>query len=139
MQGTDWFAGRLVELSTAECHELLEAREVARVAWCTGEGPVVLPVNCRVQGDTAWIRTSPYTRLAREVADQHVALQVDDIDDFNRSGWSVLARGRAEILSAPDARAVLGSVIPEPWVEGNRTLVVRIEIEQLSGRRLMAT
>lgn len=139
MDGTNWFGGRLVELAPDECQELLEAVDVARVAWCTSEGPVVLPVNFVARDGTIWIRTSPYTRLGREVQGELVAVQVDEADEYTRSGWSVLAQGRAEVLSAPEAKADPGWSVPEPWAGGPRTLVIRIEVERLSGRRLMAT
>ena len=47
-----WFAGHLRELSRDECLELLATKTVGRVAYCTPDGPEVLPLNYVVEGDT---------------------------------------------------------------------------------------
>src|SRR3712207_8736239 len=51
--------------------------------------------NYGMDGETIVIRTSPGTKLS---ATQHanVTFEVDEIDQFARSGWSVLVRGLAD-------------------------------------------
>ena len=130
-----WYPGHLHDLSDAECRELLAETRLGRVAWCEDGAPVVLPVNYRFDGEHIVFRTSPHSALARNFQAGPKAFQIDDHDDFQQSGWSVLVRGASEILAydelpEPDER-------PEPWVAGTRTVHVRIAVEELSGRRVV--
>ncbi len=133
-----WFPGRLHELAPDECLELLATRSVGRVAYCDADGPVMLPVNYVVSGTGVMFRTSPHTPLAQHLASGAASFEVDEIDDFTQSGWSVLVRGTAsyveadELPGSEDAR-------PAPWVGGVRTLHVRIAARSITGRRLVAS
>lgn len=127
--------GRLVELSTEECLTLLDASAVGRVAWCTREGPVVVPVNYVRLEDAVWISTSAYSALSRQADGTTLALEIDEIDASVSSGWSVLVRGRAERHSGDQVPADLAR--PLAWPAGQHPVVVRIEVNELSGRRLL--
>ncbi len=129
-----WHPGHLRELDQDECRELLAAHSVGRVAWCEQDGPVVLPVNYTVVESAVIFRTSPHSELARRFLTGPASFQVDEFDDFTQSGWSVLARGRAELippdeLPDPDDRS-------EPWAEGTRNIYVRITPHTITGRRV---
>lgn len=130
-----WTAGRLIELTTEECWELLASRPVGRVAYDDGAGPVVLPVNHQVHDGTVRFRTAPHSTLAHRVHDHRVAFEIDDVEEFHSSGWSVLVRGRATLVD-PDLRGD-GDEGPTPWVEGNRPLIVEITPTEVTGRRLI--
>ena len=132
-----WWSGRVMELTTRECWELLEARKVGRVGWNEPEGPEVIPVNYVVRDGAIVFRTTAGSRLAETVAREPLSFQVDDVDEFNQSGWSVLARGRAEFVTADLHPVDLDD--PVPWPEGDRQLRVRVAPEQLTGRRLLAS
>lgn len=132
-----WWGGRLLDLPEYECWELLSAVHVGRVAWCQGGAPVVLPVNIVVHEEAVWFRTMADSGMARHADQGHLAIQVDDVDEFNRSGWSVLVRGQGELVTyglGPDS---LGE--PEPWPEGTRSRLVRVVPTIVTGRRLLAT
>ena len=91
-----WFPSHLKELDKAECLELLASHQVGRVAYCDDLGPVVLPVNYVVGNvRTVLLRVSPHSTLARNLRSAPASFEVDDFDDFNQSGWSVLVRGDA--------------------------------------------
>ena len=130
-----WTGGRLIELTTQECWELLASRPVGRIAYDDGEGPVVLPVNHLVCDRTIRFRTAPHSTLARHVHGHRVAFQLDDVEEFHTSGWSVLVRGRASLADI-DLRGG-GDDAPMPWVEGNRPLIVEITPSEVTGRRLL--
>lgn len=135
-QAMSWGEGRLVELDPEECWSLLAARSVGRIAFEDGHGPCVLPVN-HVAGDgKIRFKTSPYGVLAGAIDGQRVAFEVDDVDDFHSSGWSVLMRGRATLLEASTWGAADD---PAPWPEGQHPLLVEIEPTEVSGRRLMGS
>lgn len=132
-----WNGGRLVEMTTEECWELLVSRPVGRVAYADADGPVVLPVNHSVTDQVIRFRTSPLSELARHVDGQRVGFQVDGTDDSHESGWSVLVRGRAALADVDLHER--GGGRPTSWVGGNRLLVVEIKPDQVTGRRLLAT
>ena len=130
-----WFPSHLKELDKAECLELLASHQVGRVAYCDDLGPVVLPVTYVVDVDTVLFRVSPHSTLARNLRSAPASFEVDDFDDFNQSGWSVLVRG--------DAAYVDGAELPGeddrpiPWAEGQRMFHIRITPHDITGRRLL--
>lgn len=130
-----WFPSHLSEIDRAECLELLAAHEVGRVAYCDDAGPVVLPVNYAWDADGVLIQVSPRSDLARHLRDAPAAFQLDDHDEFNQSGWSVLVRGRASYVEPADLPT--GDAGPHAWAEGERTLHLRIVPREITGRRLL--
>jgi len=135
MSTETWFQGHLSELSEDECLELAATKAVGRIAYTGPQGPEVIPVNFLLREGTVLIRTSPHGALGRLVHHGVAAFQVDDIDDFTQSGWSVLLRGRVEPvtsdeLPAEDARPVV-------WPEGQRSLHLRLTPSTVTGRRLL--
>jgi len=58
-----------------------------------------------------------------------------EVDDYEASGWSVLAVGRAETADDADMTLKVKAAHLEPYVEGARTALVRIEPTFISGRR----
>lgn len=124
---------QLQTLSDERCLELLGQAETARVAWCTARGPVVIPVNIRLDGTRVLIRTSAGSALAERVDVERVAVQVDDVDAASRRGWSVLARGVAHVHLRPAREED-----PEPWPAGPHSALVEVAIDELSGRWLPA-
>jgi nitroimidazol reductase NimA-like FMN-containing flavoprotein (pyridoxamine 5'-phosphate oxidase superfamily) len=132
---THWFKGHLRDASRKECFEFLESQQVGRVVFDDPDGPVALPVNFTVHDEGVVIATSPTSSLSRYAPGHVVGFEVDEIDEFNESGWSVLLRGVASVLAEgridDDDR-------PNPWVEGDRTLLIRISCLQVSGRYLLS-
>jgi nitroimidazol reductase NimA-like FMN-containing flavoprotein (pyridoxamine 5'-phosphate oxidase superfamily) len=131
-----WFQGRLTELAEAECLELLATRQVGRLAYCDQDGPLAVPVNYVVHDGMVLFRTSPHTSLGQHARSAAVAFEVDEIDDFSQSGWSVLVRGPAEYVD-PDDLPTGRNSRPVPWPQGVRTLHVRIRPLSITGRRLL--
>jgi nitroimidazol reductase NimA-like FMN-containing flavoprotein (pyridoxamine 5'-phosphate oxidase superfamily) len=131
---SSWTSGRLRELDISECLELAATRSVGRVAFCTDDGPVVLPVNYVVDELGVVFRTSPHNSIARWAQNRRVAFQVDEIDDFTQSGWSVLVSGTAEVIDEPSA--LPADARPLSWAEGTRSLFVRVPARTVTGRRL---
>jgi nitroimidazol reductase NimA-like FMN-containing flavoprotein (pyridoxamine 5'-phosphate oxidase superfamily) len=131
-----WFPGRLTEMPAGECRDLMGSTSVGRVALVDEDGPVVLPVNYVLDGDTVLFRTSPANSIARHLDDSSVAFEVDEFDDYTQSGWSVLVRGVAS-FEETDELARDERPRPVPWVDGVRTLLVRITPTSISGRRLL--
>ena len=121
--------GRLVELDEEACWALLGAHSVARVAWCAGGAPHVVPVTYGLAEGRLWVRSSPWSALVRESRGHAVAVEVDEVDEATRSGASVVVEGRA--------RAGIGPGPVEPWPEGNRPVLLSIDPARVTGRRLL--
>ena len=130
-----WFPGHLRELDPAGCLELLAGRSVGRVAYCDDLGPVVLPVNYRLDQGTILIQVAPHSILARHLRDASASFQVDEFDEYTQSGWSVLLRGDATYVDRVDLPT--DEERPHAWAEGQRTLYVRLTPHDITGRRLL--
>ena len=133
MQSESPIHGRLFELSPDECWERAGSRPVGRLAWTGPHGrPTVIPVNFTVVDGSVHIRTAAYSQAARECDDSPVAFEIDTFDEAERSGWSVLMRGHAHL----DFASPPGDHDPEVWADGTRTLQLRIEVEEITGRQI---
>jgi hypothetical protein len=113
-----------------ECLRLISEVSVGRLAVALPhQSPLVIPVNYVVSGDAVLFRSDPGSKLDA-LRTSAVSFQVDQIDPFRHTGWSVLLRGFAHLVSA-------GSVELEPWAAGDKANWVRIHVEEISGRRLV--
>jgi len=126
--------GQLRELSRSECLGLLATKVVGRLAYTGADGPEVVPVNFVIQHDTVLFATSPHSMLGQQLRLDVAAFQVDDIDDDNQSGWSVLLRGRVEPVETDDLPPA--EARPHPWAAGQRPLHLRLIPRTITGRRL---
>lgn len=129
-----WFPSHVRDMSLDECQSLLEDSRVGRIAFTDAEGPVVFPVNYVIVEGGVLVATSPYSSLARNATSAPVALEVDGIDEFTESGWSVLVRGQTSVVERQELSDV---ELPQPWAEGIRSLILKISISEISGRRLI--
>ena len=127
------------ELSLSECEALLRAGVAGRVALSTPTGPQIVPVNYSVVDGDVIVRTSPYSLLGTHGRDATLAFEVDQFDHHRQRGWSVVLRGRADVVSDPDELDhVRRTWEPHPWANGVRSLYVRIPGTELTGRQLGA-
>jgi uncharacterized protein len=128
------------ELTQAECRELLSAGLVGRVALSTPVGPHIVPVNFALVDDSLVLRTTPYSVLGSHARGSMLALEIDQFDYERQRGWSVVARGRAEIVtSADELEHIRKAWEPHAWAAGQRNLYLRVRWSELSGRRLGAS
>lgn len=128
--------GTMEELGERECWDLLAAKFVGRIAYLGAAGPLILPVNYAINDDTVLFRTAPYNSLAAAMRDTAVAFEVDDIDEYLQSGWSVLIQGHATYVDEDEDLTHQRFNRPEPWAAGVRTLYIRITPRAITGRRL---
>jgi nitroimidazol reductase NimA-like FMN-containing flavoprotein (pyridoxamine 5'-phosphate oxidase superfamily) len=124
-------------LSERQCRDLLTTSDLARVAWQTADGPQVLPVTYVCYGDTFVFRTSPYGPLSEMIEPTDVALEVDDLDQQRRSGWSVVVQGSAAAVAEPAEMVHLWTVAGlVPWAPGIRNVFIQVTPRRISGRML---
>ncbi|WP_392543533.1 pyridoxamine 5'-phosphate oxidase family protein [Oryzobacter telluris] len=125
----------VTELTTEACWELLHEQELGRLAFHLADEVHLVPVNYAVDHDRRLVlRTAEGSTLLGLTMDADVAFEVDEVtDDVARS---VVIRGRAHELHGAEADAV--DQLPlRPWVDGVRSTVVAIEVDELSGRRFV--
>lgn len=123
------------ELPYETCLRLLASHEVGRVAACTAEGPRIVPVNYTVVDDTVVFRTTPYSLLGMRAWSARLAFEIDEFDREQRSGWSVVAIGRGEVIEDnAELRRIQSGPNPVPWAGGQRWLYVRLAWADLTGR-----
>ena len=98
--------------------------------------PAVYPVNYWFDGESIFIRTDGDSVLADlALKDEVIAFEVDEIDPFEHSGWSVLATGRVRDVDSDDITSGLDpSMIPR-FAPGGEN-VIAITPAFLSGRRV---
>jgi uncharacterized protein len=126
--------GSLVELSEADCKELLAQHTAGRVGFMAGDGPQILPVTYQYRNGSVIFRTSPVGPLAGLVRRTSVAFEIDSIDEQHKSGWSVLVLGFAEALAHDHLLASVWETGPVPWADGVRNLFIEIKPRKISGR-----
>jgi nitroimidazol reductase NimA-like FMN-containing flavoprotein (pyridoxamine 5'-phosphate oxidase superfamily) len=130
--------GRIEVLEVSECRRLLVTSNVGRLGYATPDEQRIVPLNYVVFDEHLVFRTSSENDIARFVPGRPVAFEVDDMDGFLQSGWSVLACGTADELPRESLRAMDVGETPEPWAEGVRPLYLRIPLTRLTGRRVQA-
>jgi nitroimidazol reductase NimA-like FMN-containing flavoprotein (pyridoxamine 5'-phosphate oxidase superfamily) len=130
---------RIVELDAERCHTLIAGvgSGLGRVAFADGgdpNWPVVLPVNFVALDGAIYFRTFEGSKLYAALRRQRVAFEVDAIEPTWRSGWSVLALGRLDIVRDPDIAAAVDAVLTS-WAAGGEQLV-GMTVEDVSGREV---
>ena len=124
-------------LSEAQCHQFLEAGEVGRIGLSIGSTPAIFPVNYRVIDGDIVFRTAAGAKLTAAASGAVVAFEVDEYDTERKTGWSVLAVGRAEVVHDLTTTFQVIDAQLEPFADGDRTAIVRIEPTFISGRRIL--
>ena len=123
-------------LDRAECLRLLAGSILGRIAVTIGALPVILPVNFLLDGDRILIRTGTGTKLEAATRDAVVAFEVDDVEPFSHSGWSVCVTGRAMELRDQDDVARVASLPLPHWAPKGTEHVVAVSVDLVTGRRL---
>jgi nitroimidazol reductase NimA-like FMN-containing flavoprotein (pyridoxamine 5'-phosphate oxidase superfamily) len=125
----------MAELDAPQCWALLRSAEVGRLAISIMNRPDIFPVNFIVDGGSVVFRTAEGTKLAGAVLNDAVAFEVDGYDAGSGDAWSVVIKGPAveiermqELFDAMDMPLF-------PWHAAPKQRFVRIEPEELSGRR----
>lgn len=130
----------MTELSEEQCLELLGTTTVGRIGFVDDDRTLIIPVNFLVDGRDIVIRTDPGGPLsALPSSPVLVAFEIDHHEALAASGWSVLMNGRVSTVSEQQLRSIPGASTRLPWAEGDRSLVLRLTPESISGRRVRRT
>jgi nitroimidazol reductase NimA-like FMN-containing flavoprotein (pyridoxamine 5'-phosphate oxidase superfamily) len=128
------------ELRPDDCRRLIMNGGVGRVAFQSASGQHIVPVNFQLDGDSVVFRTRPDTELGRVAPVPEAAFEVDELDVDAQSGWSVVAKGRIDVIPDDFETAAIRffGKDPRPWASGARRLYLRLTWRELTGRELAA-
>ena len=127
---SDISAAQLDEITPGECLRLIATIGVGRVAIGRGaHPPLVVPVNFVVDHDTIVFRSDAGAKLAH--LNRAMSFQVDFVDHYHRSGWSVLVCGTVHEVDATEVEHLSLT----PWV-GGRGRWLRVVPVSMSGRTI---
>jgi nitroimidazol reductase NimA-like FMN-containing flavoprotein (pyridoxamine 5'-phosphate oxidase superfamily) len=130
---TDRFG--MTMLDTDTCWDLVGQADVGRLAVSIAEHPDIFPVNFVVDHGTVVFRTAEGTKLAGAVLGRAVAFEVDGYEPAAGDAWSVVIKGRArELERMQDVFDALDLPL-FPWHASPKHRFVRIEPDEVSGRR----
>jgi nitroimidazol reductase NimA-like FMN-containing flavoprotein (pyridoxamine 5'-phosphate oxidase superfamily) len=125
-------------IDAAGCERLLTAVRFGRLAVVDDGRPAVVVLNHSCDSGDVMFRTSDDSRLARLTArDRGVpaVFEVDSASPQGRQGWSVIATGvlvrEGDADRCERARGRIGT-----WAGGDRDLVLRLDVHEVSGRRV---
>jgi nitroimidazol reductase NimA-like FMN-containing flavoprotein (pyridoxamine 5'-phosphate oxidase superfamily) len=124
------------ELTRGECLALLPTAPFGRLVFVDGAMPAVIPVSFLLDHAGIVLRTAAGSSIDRIADGSRVAVQADDVDVARRTGWSVTVVGRARTPRDAVELERLAALPLQPWVTGERTAFVVVEVDVLTGRRI---
>jgi nitroimidazol reductase NimA-like FMN-containing flavoprotein (pyridoxamine 5'-phosphate oxidase superfamily) len=123
----------LVDLSREDCLRRLAAFSVGRLAVSLpGEPPLVLPVNYVLDDEVVVFRSDLGHKLFVLRDHTEASFQIDEIDPFHRTGWSVLVQGHA-YEAVPSE---VGHLRLRPWAGGRKERWIRLVPARITGRTI---
>jgi nitroimidazol reductase NimA-like FMN-containing flavoprotein (pyridoxamine 5'-phosphate oxidase superfamily) len=118
------------------CLQLVEAVPFGRLATVEVGRPILVVVNHIVDEGDIFIRTRREARLARLTESGRVVHAVYEVDSgfpAGQSGWSVMATGVLQREHRESRAARLRSRLTA-WAQGERDVVLHLEVQELTGR-----
>ena len=132
----------LEQLSEEESLRLAAGAVVGRIGFTGRYGPVVLPVNFKLIDGAVVFRTDGESALDQDLrtgitdAEYRVAFEIDQIDESERTGWSVMVQGAAHYLEDQGERAAAAAAGTDPWPGGDKDVYISIRPVHVTGRRI---
>jgi hypothetical protein len=136
MKSTSGRTDVLEVLDEHRCLEYLHGATLGRVAFASGDGLDIFPVNYACDGSIVIYRTAAGTRLARTPREQ-VSFETDGWDEDSKMGWSVVVKGVALDVTEgadPYSRSLRQRNVV-PLAPGRRARWIAIYPKQITGRR----
>ena len=131
----------LEQLSEEESLRLAAGAVVGRIGFTGRYGPVVLPVNFKMIDGAVVFRTDGKSSLDEDLrtgitdAEYRVAFEIDQIDETESTGWSVMIQGAAHYLEEQEERTAAAAGI-DPWAGGDKDVYISIRPALVTGRRI---
>jgi nitroimidazol reductase NimA-like FMN-containing flavoprotein (pyridoxamine 5'-phosphate oxidase superfamily) len=127
-------------LTEHQCLELLQSKDLGRIAFVAGGEIEVFPVNYASDGAVVVFRTAPGTKLDLATSGR-VTFEVDDWDADAKVGWSVALKGAAQEVTrgADPFASTLRARKVVPLAPGEREHWVAVYPSEITGRRFRRT
>jgi len=125
-------------LAEQECLDLLSSVPLGRLVFTRGGLPVIRLVNFVVDDRTLLFATADGDKYRAAERGDVVAFEVDDVDLERHLGWTVTAAGHLSVIDPDEAALILAAVPVRPWAPNRDRHLIRLAIEVLEGRRLVA-
>lgn len=122
-------------LDPSACWALLRSTDVGRLAVTTTAGPDIFPVNFAVDRGSLVFRTARGSKLTAVTDQPAVAFEVDGYDEGAGEVWSVVVKGRAELVRGFVDLLDTSGLPLYPWEAESKAQFVRVVAEDVSGRR----
>ena len=98
------------------CLRLLASVPVGRIGFFADGELVILPVNHLINGQDVVFRAGAGSKLSAAENGDVVVFEADSYDDLDRSGWSVVVNGSAEVIDDDTETGRLSSLGLHPWI-----------------------
>ncbi|MDH3680121.1 MAG: pyridoxamine 5'-phosphate oxidase family protein [Acidimicrobiia bacterium] len=122
-------------LSDEQCVALLESTPIGRIGFLAGDQPLVMPVNYAWEDSSVVFRSLEGQKQAAAAEGQNVCFEVDHWDAAERTGWSILVKGRAREVTGWAEKEALEQIGLVPWAHDTwRPMWIRIEPTEITGR-----
>ena len=128
----------LSTIPAERCLPLLEAVPFGRLATVDMGRPFLVVLNHVVEHGDLYVRTRPDARLARLTEGGrvvHAIYEVDSAFPMGEQGWSVMAKGLLRREYGETRANRLRSKLTA-WAQGERDVVLHLEVQELTGRRV---
>ena len=125
-------------LAPDACLALLRTCQLGRLAVAPNGRVDVFPVNHVVDHGTVVLRTAPGTKLYAAL-DGPVAFEADGYDSATGEAWSVVLKGRVELVQRIEELVDAMGLPLHPWHGGPKPCFLRLVPDEVSGRRFAVT
>lgn len=123
----------VVDIDEDMCWNYLAKTEVGRLATAVNNQPEIFPINYVVDGESIVFRTAEGSKLFELTVNEQCAFEIDGWNIHD--GWSVLLKGKAEVISDEDELRRVEKLPLLPWVPTIKHNYVRVRADQVTGRR----
>lgn len=123
------------KLDAGACWAFLREVEVGRLAVVVDGKPEIFPVNHVVDHGSIVFRTADGTKFDAVISDRPVAFEADGFDPAANEAWSVVVKGHVGEIRELDDVLDAFHLDLSPWDGAPKHRFVRIEPDEISGRR----
>lgn len=123
-------------LSVDECWRLLTLCAVGRIGVLVDSAPEIYPVNHLVVNGAIVFRTDDGGKLRGMDRSPAVCYQADGFNFDDRTGWSVLVKGKAIPLPPGNELEVVSRLPWRIWTLGDKPHWIKIVPREITGRRI---
>jgi nitroimidazol reductase NimA-like FMN-containing flavoprotein (pyridoxamine 5'-phosphate oxidase superfamily) len=127
-------------LDRDECLRRLARQQhgVGRLAIIEGARPTIVPVNYAMVEDRIVFRSSPGSKLDAALCGGGAAFEIDEVDDVTGTGWSVVVRGRLEVVTNRRQLMLLAATQLASYVPTEKKHWIMLHPDTVAGRMIPA-